>query len=67
MDRMDLGVSSIASYRVGPLNWAPGELGKQQKGKSLHAMVGDRRGGGLGWITGGKPTEIHITLKGMMS
>lgn len=64
--KMDLGGSSIASYRVGPLSWAPGELGKQQKGKSLHAMVGDRKGGGLGWITSGKPTEIHITLKGII-
>ena len=64
--RMDLRGSSISSYRVGPLNWAPGELGKQQRGRSLHGMVGDRKGGGLGWITGGKPTEIHITLKGMM-
>lgn len=63
--KMDLGGQSIASYRVGPLSWAPGELGKQQRAKSLHAMVGDRRGGGLGWITGGKPTEIHITLKGI--
>ena len=67
MARMDLGGSSISSYRVGPLNWAPGELGKQQRGRSLHGMVGDRKGGGLGWISGGKPTEIHITLKGMMS
>ena len=64
--RMDLGTSSIASYRVGPLSWSPGELGKQQRGKSLHAMVGDRRGGGLSWISGSKPTEIHITLKGIV-
>ena len=64
--RMDLSASSIASYRVGPLSWSPGELGKQQRGKSLHAMVGDRRGGGLSWISGGKPTEIHITLKGIV-
>lgn len=66
--KMDFSGSSIASYRVGPLSWAPGELGKQQKGKSLHAMVGDRRSGWLGgMITGGKPTEIHITLKGGVS
>ena len=62
--KMDLNGASIASYRVGPLSWSQGELSKQQKGKSLHGMVGDRRGGGLGWIAGGKPTEIHITLKG---
>ena len=62
--KMDLGGSSIASYRVGPLGWSPGELGKQQRGRNLHSMMGDRRGGGLGWITGGKPTVINITLKG---
>lgn len=62
--KMDLNGASIASYRVGPLSWSQGELSRQQKMKSLHAMVGDRRGGGLGWIAGGKPTEIHITLKG---
>ena len=62
--RMDLGGSSIASYRLGNMTWCPGEMAKQQRGRSLHTVVGDRKGGGLGWIAGGRPTEIHITLKG---
>ena len=64
LGKMDLGGSSIASYRLGNLTWCPGEMAKQQRGRSLHTLVGDRRGGGLGWIAGGRPTEIHITLKG---